>query len=64
MIRIIVLYPSREGATFDMAYYLGKHLPLVEQLFSPALKGLSRPRSLPIRIGSWGTSRITPTSSR
>lgn len=30
MIRVSVLYPSREGARFDHAYYARSHMPLVE----------------------------------
>ncbi len=32
MIRVSVLYPNSAGATFDMAYYTGKHLPMVQKL--------------------------------
>ncbi len=31
MIRVSVLYPNLPGATFDMAYYTSKHLPMVKQ---------------------------------
>jgi len=27
--QVTVLYPSGDGATFDMEYYLAKHMPLV-----------------------------------
>ncbi len=30
MIRVSVLYPSREGARFDHTYYARTHMPLVE----------------------------------
>ena len=31
-----VLYPQREGATFDMKYYLDTHMPLVDRIWKPA----------------------------
>jgi uncharacterized protein (TIGR02118 family) len=31
MIKVSVLYPNSPGATFDMAYYTSKHLPLVQK---------------------------------
>ncbi len=30
-----VLYPNVEGATFDMDYYLTKHMPMVSERFAP-----------------------------
>jgi uncharacterized protein (TIGR02118 family) len=39
MIKVNILYPSREGATFDMDYYLNKHVPMVLQLVGDACKG-------------------------
>ena len=39
MIKVSVLYPNGAGATFDMAYYLGTHMPLVKRLAGSALKG-------------------------
>ena len=41
MIRINVLYPNTTGATFDMDYYLAKHLPMVRQRMGSALKGMT-----------------------
>ena len=29
MIKVSVLYPNEDGKKFDMAYYSGKHLPMV-----------------------------------
>jgi uncharacterized protein (TIGR02118 family) len=39
MIKVSVLYPNDPGGTFDMAYYLGTHIPLVQQKLSGALRG-------------------------
>ncbi len=37
---ITVLYDNVEGATFDLEYYLAKHMPLVAEKFHPfGLKG-------------------------
>lgn len=38
MIKVSVFYPNEEGKKFDMTYYLEKHMPLVQQLLSPACK--------------------------
>ena len=32
MIRVIVLYPAKEGAKFDFDYYTKKHMPLAVSL--------------------------------
>ncbi|WP_166423631.1 EthD family reductase [Paraglaciecola sp. 20A4] len=37
MIKVSVLYPNSETATFDMDYYLATHLPLVAELVGNAL---------------------------
>lgn len=37
MIRVSVLYPTGEGATFDRDYYLNSHMPLTRDLFKSAL---------------------------
>jgi uncharacterized protein (TIGR02118 family) len=41
VIKVSVLYPRAEGATFDMDYYLGQHIPLVQEKLGTALKGVS-----------------------
>ena len=46
-IRLSVFYPETEGATFDMDYYRGTHIPLCNDTWHPATteidKGLSGP---------------------
>ena len=39
MIKVSVMYPNGAGTTFDMAYYLGTHMPLVKRLAGAALRG-------------------------
>ncbi|MGY6648489.1 EthD family reductase [Wenyingzhuangia sp. IMCC45574] len=39
MIKLSVLYPSGEGATFNMDYYCNKHIPMVAGLLGDAVKG-------------------------
>lgn len=41
MVKVNVLYPNRSGTTFDMAYYLDHHIPMLQRLLGPALKGVS-----------------------
>jgi uncharacterized protein (TIGR02118 family) len=41
MIRVNVLYPNNPGSTFDLDYYLSKHLPLVQLKMGAALKGMT-----------------------
>lgn len=33
-----VFYPGGEGKTFDMNYYVNKHIPLIENLMGDSLK--------------------------
>ena len=41
MIKVSVLYPNGEGKKFDMTYYLGSHMPMVQRLLGSALQGMS-----------------------
>jgi uncharacterized protein (TIGR02118 family) len=45
MIRVTILYPNEVGpnnaaATFDMAYYTAKHMPMVQKKCGPACKSI------------------------
>ena len=41
MIKVSVLYPNNATSKFDMAYYLGKQIPMVQQKLGSALRGAS-----------------------
>ena len=41
MIRVTVLYPAAEGATFDMDYYLNRHCPMVREVLGGVLQSLT-----------------------
>ena len=41
MIRVSVMYPTTEGQSFDMDYYINKHMPMVKDRCGAALKGMS-----------------------
>ena len=41
MIRVSVIYPNNPGSTFDMDYYLTKHMPMVGARLKPALKAMT-----------------------
>jgi uncharacterized protein (TIGR02118 family) len=41
MIRVNVVYPNKSGATFDMEYYLSKHMPMVREKMGAALKAMT-----------------------
>lgn len=38
MIKVSVLYPKTEASTFDLPYYLEKHIPMVRAKLGPACK--------------------------
>jgi len=41
MIRISVLYPYKEGASFDIDYYVNRHMPMVRETIGAACKGIA-----------------------
>lgn len=41
MIKVYVIYPNNSGGTFDMDYYLTKHMPLVGARLKPAVKAMT-----------------------
>lgn len=41
MIKVSVLYPKAAGSTFDMNYYLSRHIPMVQAKLGPACKGVA-----------------------
>lgn len=41
MIRVTVMYPRTEGASFDADYWVGKHMPLLQELCGDGLLGLT-----------------------
>jgi uncharacterized protein (TIGR02118 family) len=46
MIKVSVLYPNDEGSTFDMTYYLEKHMPMVQAKLGDACKKTDVDRGL------------------
>ncbi len=46
MIKVSVLYPNGEGKTFDMDYYVSKHIPMVKELLGDSLKGATVEKGL------------------
>ena len=38
MIKVTAMYPHTEGARFDLAYYVDKHMPMVKDRFGEACK--------------------------
>ena len=48
MIKLSVLYPNKEGGTFDINYYLNTHIPIVVKLLGEAIKGATVEEGLSI----------------
>jgi len=46
MIKVSVLYPSGDDATFDHQYYLDSHIPMVAGLLGESLKDVTVDRGL------------------
>ncbi len=48
---VAVVYPNKDGATFDFEYYLDKHVPMVAELLSTQIevcKGIGTPNEGPL----------------
>jgi uncharacterized protein (TIGR02118 family) len=41
VIKVSVIYPYKNGARFDMGYYLDSHIPMVRQRLGAACKGIA-----------------------
>ena len=41
MLKVSVFYPTGQSTTFDMGYYLNRHIPMVRRLLGSSLKGVS-----------------------
>jgi uncharacterized protein (TIGR02118 family) len=41
VIKVSVLYPNTAGASFDMDYYLDRHMPIVRNKMGAVLKGVN-----------------------
>jgi uncharacterized protein (TIGR02118 family) len=41
VIKVSVLYPNSTGATFDMAYYVNRHMSMVRDKMGAVVKGIN-----------------------
>jgi uncharacterized protein (TIGR02118 family) len=41
MIKVSIFYPNRDGAKFDMGYYLNRHMPMVKGKLGAACKQMA-----------------------
>jgi uncharacterized protein (TIGR02118 family) len=41
VIKVSVMYKNGAGNRFDMQYYVNNHIPMVQRLLGPALKGVA-----------------------
>jgi uncharacterized protein (TIGR02118 family) len=46
MIKVSVLYPNGDGATFDYDYYVDRHMPMIADLVGDALKSFAVDRGV------------------
>ena len=46
MIKVIIFYPNGADTKFDMAYYTGKHLPMVQKKCGVACKAVAAEKGL------------------
>jgi uncharacterized protein (TIGR02118 family) len=46
MIKVSVFYPAQAGATFDMDYYVNRHMAICRDTLGAALKGVQVDRGL------------------
>lgn len=46
MIKVTVMYPHREGARFDHAYYRDRHMPMVKETLGAACSGYTVAKGL------------------
>ncbi len=56
MIKVSILYPSKPGSRFDVAYYVDVHMPMAVRLLGAALKDVS----VEIGIGSGMPGELAP----
>ena len=64
MIRVTVLYPNNSGSTFDMDYYLTKHMPMVGARLKPALKSMTVDNGISgAQPGTGAANRVITTLS-
>lgn len=54
MVKVSVLYPNQIDATFDMTYYMDRHIPMVKDRLAAAL------RSASVDLGLGGGQPGTP----
>ena len=46
MIKVTILYPNAPDATFDMNYYVTRHLPMVRDKCAPECRSIAAERGL------------------
>jgi uncharacterized protein (TIGR02118 family) len=54
MIKVSILYPSKQGSRFDVDYYVQKHMPMTVRLLGSAVKAVS------VEIGVSGATAGDP----